>query len=485
MGSEVREVLEALIKKVENSEVFSGCKPDKDLDDEDVEEIIFLEDVPETNLAELKAGRSSFDDLPEELALKIFSFLTFRELCKHVAPVCKQWLCYSKCPLLRQSLSLLETYSWITSLEELGEIIRSNFPLLKHLYLQPRTELTLHGCVILAQSCPLLQSLSLSFCDQVTKDTLDQFATFCSYLRDINLEGCAVTDKCLECLECLPLKRLNTSHCTQLTDYGLKFLSTRCHQLCSLNFDGIQWITHDAIAVLVKNCQDRLEHLWLDGESMTDDTVQLITKCRRLKFFGLSFCESLTDQSLLYVQNMVNLVSLRLKKGSEFSGEALKELFVQLHPERTGNPTGLLHITVAECTNLNDAALHALAESCRYLESLDISWCWEVTDSGLDHVVKNCHRMVDMNICGAKDLRGNPLKKIPQNMPMLRQLDATQCNLVPDEMLEELVFLMPWLTVTNYYGEDVKPPKHKNRMQYFPQEGWCQFALQTNDVRDT
>ena len=89
----------------------------------------------------------------------------------------------------------------------------------------------------------------------------------------------------------------------------------------------------------------------------------------RHRFFGLSFCESLTDQSLLYVQNMVNLMSLRLKKGSEFSGEALKELFVQLHPERTGNPTGLLHITVAECTNLNDAALHALAErySCKLI----------------------------------------------------------------------------------------------------------------------
>ena len=287
MESEVREVLEALIKKVENSEVFNGCKPDKDLDDEDVEEIIFLEDVPETNVAdqlELKAGRSTFDDLPEELALKIFSFLTFRELSKNVAPVCKQWLCYSKCPLLRQSLSLLETHSWIASLEELSEIIRSNFPLLKHLYLQPRTELTLHGCVILAQSCPLLQSLSLSFCDQVTKDTLKQFVTFCPYLRDINLEGCAVNDECLECLECLPLQRLNTSHCTQLTDYGLKFLSTQCHQLCSLNFDGVQWITHDAIAVFVKNCHDRLEHLWLDGESMTDDTVELITKCPRIKY---------------------------------------------------------------------------------------------------------------------------------------------------------------------------------------------------------
>ena len=79
----------------------------------------------------------------------------------------------------------------------------------------------------------------------------------------------------------------------------------------------------------------------------------------------MSFCDSLTDQSLLYIQNMVNLVSLRLKKGTEFSAEAMKELFEHLHPHRTGSATGLLHVTVAECTNLNDAALQALAD--RYL----------------------------------------------------------------------------------------------------------------------
>lgn len=68
--------------------------------------------------------------------------------------------------------------------------------------------------------------------------------------------------------------------------------------------------------------------------------------------------------------------------------------------------------------------------------------------------------MIDMNICGAKDFRGNPLKKIPQQMPRLRRLDASQCNLVPDELLDELVSIMPQMTVINYYGEEVFPPKY-------------------------
>jgi len=458
---------------------------DDEFYDDDVEETIVLEELPEKQQPKSVENEASpFDDLPEELILNIFSFLTLKELCKHVALVCKLWLYYSRCPLLWQRLSLLET-SRITSLEELSEFIQSHCPLLKHLYLQPRTELTLHGCNILAQSTPHLQSLSLSFCDQITKETLNQFVTNCPALRDINLEGCDVTDRCLEGLEKLPLKKLNASHCSHLTDFGLMFLSTQCHQLCSLNFDGVQWITHEAISVLVENCQGRLKHLWLDGENMADFTVRLIAKCQHLKSFGLSFCDSLTDQSLMYIQTLSNLVTLRLKKGTEFSAQALKELFEHLHPHWTGSATGLLHVNVAECTNLNDAAVQALAESCRYLESIDISWCWEVTDAGLDHVINKCCRMVDMNICGAKDLRGNPLKKIPQLMPSLRRLDATQCNLVPDELLEEIAFIMPQMTIINYYGEEVQPPTFMPDSKYIFQGGWCQTTLQTNSVTNT
>jgi len=65
------------------------------------------------------------------------------------------------------------------------------------------------------------------------------------------------------------------------------------------------------------------------------------------------------------MQSLVNLVSLKLRKGTEFSGEGLKELFEHLHPQRTGSATGLLHVNVAECYHLNDMAVKALAH--RYL----------------------------------------------------------------------------------------------------------------------
>ena len=81
--------------------------------------------------------------------------------------------------------------------------------------------------------------------------------------------------------------------------------------------------------------------------------------------------------------------------------------------------------------------------------------------------------MIDMNICGAKDLRGNPLKEIPRHMPSLRLLDATQCNLVPDDLLEEIAFVMPQITIINYYGEEVQPPKYSTGTHYIAQGGWC------------
>lgn len=92
--------------------------------------------------------------------------------------------------------------------------------------------------------------------------------------------------------------------------------------------------------------------------------------------------------------------------------------------------------------------------------------------------------MLDMNICGAKDLRGNPLKNIPQLMPRLWRLDATQCNLVPDDLLDEIAYVMPQMTIINYYGEEVQPPKFKtSRLMYIeqPKSGWGQDTLQKSN----
>ena len=64
-----------------------------------------------------------------------------------------------------------------------------------------------------------------------------------------------------------------------------------------------------------------------------------------------------------------------------------------------------------------------------------------------------------MSIYGAIDLCGKPLKEIPQCMPRLRELDAAQCKQVLHELLDELVSVMPQMTIIKHYGKEVIPPK--------------------------
>ena len=99
--------------------------------------------------------------------------------------------------------------------------------------------------------------------------------------------------------------------------------------------------------------------------------------------------------------------------------------------------------------------------SCRYLESIDISLYWEVTDAGLDHVINKCCRIVDMNICGVGQVLGNPLKEIPQLMLGLRRLDVTMCDQIPAELLEEIAFIMPHMTIIDYYDKKFQPSEIK------------------------
>ena len=269
--------------------MFSSGEEDETSEDgeDDVEETIFLEELSDERHVDYRKicpqESSLFSILPDELIVDIFSYLSLRQLCKSVALVCKLWLSYSRNPLLWQRLSLEETRCF-ASLESLSILIRLHCPFLKHLILQPKSELNLNDCRVIAQSCPLLQSLSLSFCLQMNKEILREFVTFCPKLCDVDLEGCvSVNDDCLQLLENIPLRKLNAAHCTSLTNNGLMFLSRKCNRLHDLNFDGIQWITHEAIRVMVENCHSRLHHLQLDGESMEDETVKMIARCRNLQ----------------------------------------------------------------------------------------------------------------------------------------------------------------------------------------------------------
>lgn len=247
----------------------------------DVKETLHLQEGSENRGTNGSLSPNLFNDLPDELIVEILSFISLKELCLTIPLVCKKWKDFATSPFLWQHLDFNEI-KYLTT-EALYNIICMKCPLLKRLSLRCRSELSAYEMLNIAKACPLLQQLSLAFCGQINKKIVTMFAEYCPDLQDINLEGCDITDDCMSDLSVLPLIRISVSHCVQLSDDGLKTLATSCSYIQSINFDGIQWITDDAVHVMVEHCHRHLEKLWLDGANLTDNSIRAIASCINLK----------------------------------------------------------------------------------------------------------------------------------------------------------------------------------------------------------
>ena len=91
--------------------------------------------------------------------------------------------------------------------------------------------------------------------------------------------------------------------------------------------------------------------------------------------------------------------------------------------------------------------------------TIDLSWCCDITDYGLDMLILHCSKLKTICLLGLYRLEGEPLKQVFKRLPNLKTLDARQCNMISDELLEELASHMIHTTFINYYGEEVKPKR--------------------------
>ncbi|XP_077984797.1 uncharacterized protein LOC144439385 [Glandiceps talaboti] len=325
--------------------------------------------------------------LPTEITMKIYSYLTPKELLLYVAPVCKKWKELAHDPILWQSLCVnanetIDSY-------DLCKIIRGA-TLLKHLSLRARDELNITEVKMITVHCTHLQSLDLGFCDNVNEKIIGAITQNCNNLETVNVEGCErITDKCISFLASLPkLKSLNVSHCIKITDTGVNTLAVLCEKLEEVNIDGIPWITDNAVKLLANERKEQLKAVYLDGAEMTDTSIEYISKCKNLQVLSVSFAEQFTDISLRHVQSLQNLKYLRLKRGVEYSDHCLTQMFL--------------------CPNLHQ------------LTFLNLTECSELSDKALEHLAKG--EMETLDLLGLDKILGMCLMKIPDSMPNMKKL---------------------------------------------------------------
>jgi len=53
--------------------------------------------------------------------------------------------------------------------------------------------------------------------------------------------------------------------------------------LVKINLDGIQWITEDLVEKLVSCQQNTLKNIFLDGENISDNSIELLSTCKNIR----------------------------------------------------------------------------------------------------------------------------------------------------------------------------------------------------------
>ena len=425
-----------------------------------------------------------FSKLPDELILNIFGYLEQSEL-RHCLCVCRVWYRLGRDDSLWQEITtnwyqlLLHHDGLLSSIENQHPNLHSLVVALNNsrsAQLPPMTEMNLDVWT----SFNKLAKLTFNECPvQFFNTVIPHILRAChKTLTSFSCEGS--TDLKSEQFQLLfsdpsvQYRELNLAHCELIGDLAIieaqhnTRLSVCLEKLEVLNLDGVgtlERLTDAGMIILLTACP-LLESLVCDGESMTDESSKYIQKLTRLKHLSISFCTELTDKSLECFSKLRSLTSLYLRKGNEFTNQGFELLFDNLCSTEQNSSSGdrdggrskfetgkLRKLCLIECKLLRDSGLIKLAQRFPCLVHLDLSWCWNLSDIGLEAVAHHGRLIETLKFVGLKNAMCVPV--LSTSLPRLRYLDLEQTDLVDDEALRKLKETKPWVKIINYYGDEV------------------------------
>lgn len=272
----------------------------------------------------------SWDHLPDELLLKIFSCLPLQDLLK-MSSVCKRW----------HRLAFDESLWYSVDLEGLTHMGPALQQVLKTGVRRLRCPRAFVDELQYTSTGPIqLVQLDLSS-SIIPVAALECIIGSCSQLQDLSLEGLQLSDTIIHSLsKNADLEQLNISGCSGFSAAAMGEMLKSCQRILQLNISWCQF-TNDHVKSVVDNLCPHITHLNLSGyrENLTlDDLKVLVSRCQNIQTLDLS------DSTLLMADSFPVLAQLK----------------------------SLLHLSLSRCYHIHPAALSDLAKTIRSLHMLDV-----------------------------------------------------------------------------------------------------------------
>ncbi|KAL3535867.1 hypothetical protein ACH5RR_004328 [Cinchona calisaya] len=290
-----------------------------------------------------------------------------------------------------------------------------------------------------AQGLQMLSSLTITSCRGTSDLSLEALGKGCTNLKQMSLRKCCfVSDNGLVAFAkaARSLESLQLEECNRITETGIlnalsncnskvKSLSivkcmgikgvpletptlSPCESLRSVSIRSCPWFNSESLALLGKLCP-KLHHLDLSGLCGITDAalLPLLESCESLVKVNVSDCINLTDKVIVALAG--------------------------LH----GGTLELLNLE--GCKKVTDASLVTIADSCLFLNDLDISKC-SITDAGVAALSGGVHQNLQvLSLAGCSMVSNRSMPHLKKLGETLVGLNLQHCNSISSSTIEQLV----------------------------------------------
>ncbi|XP_062437641.1 F-box and leucine-rich repeat protein 13 isoform X3 [Rhea pennata] len=468
-----------------------------------------------------KSVKCKRSNLPEEALLQIFRYVNLVDLAR-CAQVSQTWM------LLTQNSSLWSDINFSSVKHKVQDKIVVNILQKWRPYV---FRLNLRGCYSLhwpsfksISECKNLQDLNLSECQGLNDDSMRLISEGCPSLLYLNLSYTDITNGTLRLLSrSFPnLQYLSLAHCRKFTDKGLQYLGSGkgCHKLIYLDLSGCIQISVDGfrniangcsriqdllindmptltdrcIQALAEKCQQIMSVVFLDSPHLSDTTVRALAECKLVKvsiegnnrITDLSFklmskycpyirhihmadCQKITDAGLKMIAPLKYILVLNLADCIRVGDGGIKP-FVEGSSGAT-----LRELNLTNCIQVTDASVAKIAQRCRNLTYLNLRYCENVTDAGIE-ALGNMPSLISIDISGTsvsdmglralgcsgkikelsisecQNISDTGIQEFCQDTKHLEYCHVSYCPQLTDETVKALAFHCHKLTSVNIAG---------------------------------
>jgi len=273
-------------------------------------------------------------------------------------------------------------------------------------------------------------------------------------LESLNLSGCYnITDIGLSHAFVSPhthLTSLDLSLCKQVTDTGVGKVAQYLKNLESLDLSGCCSITNTGLLLvawgLKKLKRLDLRSCWHISDGGISHLAGLEPETNGnhcLEYLGLQDCQRLSDEALKHISiGLTRLQAINLSFCINVTDSGLKYL---------AKMPNLKHVNLRACDNITDVGMAYLADGGSHISHLDVSFCDKIGDQALAHISQGLFHLkyLSLSACNISD---EGVSKIAKTLQELETLNVGQCTKITDNSMHIIADSFGNLRCIDLYG---------------------------------